>query len=452
MKKYRQLVKELPSSTIVLTVEDFNPPTAKHELQFKLIQKLVETHNADHAIYISESKDNLPVDRKIHFLETMFGNHNYKPLNEDVSALVARLENMYKKVIVISNNLKGNLSESVQVLSLEEDNVNFKSIVTKNHFSEFKRQLPTSFRDIDAKLLMNEMRKAYGLEVIKEEVKFSIDKLRDKYFKGEIYQIGDIVESAGQQYEIMDRGTNYLVVVNSTGDLSRKWVKDVNLVETCWKGYKQLGVKKKGAKTVPNCVPEEVQESTNAQVSYKGYTTQNFHHNAELAKAFKMSAVDAKDPVAMLHAIKTTDAYMDLHNATGENPSLDAIKTWKGAHIKAKESLQKLGVFDAHKEHWFQSDEALKKLLDVHHPHIKEGYSTAEVEKQALSYTKLMRAIRAAKHPTGDAGIQDTKKDPKVIVPNISTQVPDELDNPQTTTGSTLDSRTQLRRRKYQYG
>ena len=27
--------------------------------------------------------------------------------------------------------------------------------------------------------------------------------------------------------------------------------------DPCWKGYKQLGMKKKGKKTVPNCVPED---------------------------------------------------------------------------------------------------------------------------------------------------------------------------------------------------
>ena len=27
--------------------------------------------------------------------------------------------------------------------------------------------------------------------------------------------------------------------------------------DPCWKGYKQIGMKKKGSKMVPNCVPEE---------------------------------------------------------------------------------------------------------------------------------------------------------------------------------------------------
>lgn len=34
-------------------------------------------------------------------------------------------------------------------------------------------------------------------------------------------------------------------------------VQEPELSEDCWKGYKQVGMKKKGKKTVPNCVPKE---------------------------------------------------------------------------------------------------------------------------------------------------------------------------------------------------
>ena len=34
----------------------------------------------------------------------------------------------------------------------------------------------------------------------------------------------------------------------------------LNEVDPCWKGYKQIGMKKKGNKEVPNCVPESVEE------------------------------------------------------------------------------------------------------------------------------------------------------------------------------------------------
>lgn len=35
------------------------------------------------------------------------------------------------------------------------------------------------------------------------------------------------------------------------------------LSEKCWKGYKQLGMKDKDGKQVPNCVPENKEESKN---------------------------------------------------------------------------------------------------------------------------------------------------------------------------------------------
>lgn len=37
----------------------------------------------------------------------------------------------------------------------------------------------------------------------------------------------------------------------------KQFVSEAN--DPCWKGYKQIGMKKKGAKMVPNCVPEDVQ-------------------------------------------------------------------------------------------------------------------------------------------------------------------------------------------------
>jgi hypothetical protein len=30
-----------------------------------------------------------------------------------------------------------------------------------------------------------------------------------------------------------------------------------NILEACWKNFKQVGMKKKGKKTVPNCIPKK---------------------------------------------------------------------------------------------------------------------------------------------------------------------------------------------------
>lgn len=412
MKNYRQLIKGLPSKTVIMTVGSFNPPTSVNEMAFKLVDKLVESHNADHIIYVTEDKDNLPIDRKLHFLELMFGAMNFKPLNEsNLTSELIRLKSKYKDVIVVAPENKAKLYESMQVVTTNNDldHSKIKSYVTKGDFVAFKKAMPTTLRELDARRLMNEMRHVTGLELLKEEVKFTVDALREKYFKGEIYHIGDIVESAGQQYEIMDRGSNYLVVVNNTGDLSRKWVKDVSLVEAkslskaCWKGYKAIGLKKKNGKQVPNCVPEEVKEEA-VEFSYKGYVPKNL--NSELVEAFKLAAIDSKDPVAMLNAIKTTDTYLQLHGKIGENPDINQLKTYKDAHIKATEALQKIGVYDANEQN-----------------------PDTKLARNVLTYQDFMKAGKAH-------------------VPENSEKY---VGEPHTTPGHTLATRHHLRRQKVAY-
>ena len=250
----------------------------------------------------------------------------------------------------------------------------------------------------------------------------------------------------------MDRGSNYLVVVNNTGDLSRKWVKDVSLVEAkslskaCWTGYKAIGLKKKNGKQVPNCVPESVLNpadphkdyaeksktlqdlSRNKDVdqkavqqrrldldkeygkikeeafSYKGYVPKNL--DIELVEAFKLAAVDSKDPVAMLNAIKTTDTYLHLHGKLGDNPDINQLKTYKDAHIKATEALQKIGVYDA-----------------------KEEKHDTKIARNVLTYQDFMKAG-------------------KEHMPENSEKY---VGEPHTTPGHTLATRHHLRRQKIKY-
>jgi hypothetical protein len=394
------------------------------------------------------------------------------------------------------------------------DHSKLKSYVSKGDFASFKKAMPTTLRELDARRLMNEMRQVQGLELLKEEVKFTVDALREKYFKGEIYHIGDIVESAGQEYEIMDRGSNYLVVVNSTGDLSRKWIKDVTMVESkkldkaCWKGYKAIGLKKKNGKSVPNCVPEQVQVNEQhtliqhnddhkvishgpdfsfkihqdhhekirgldhketyefkcmdgiewaahkdgdklhfkghpgdtgidgnmtihvphsefmgedeKEVNYKGYTSKNLHQDLNMVKSFKLAALDAKDPVAMLNAIKTTDAYMDLHNKIGDNPTIDQVKTWKDAHIKTKEALQKIGIFDAHAEKFKAAEDVIRKIDDPYNN---------QLARTVLSYQDYMKAGKMPEPENTERYVGE----------------------PHTTPGHTQATRHHLRRQKIRY-
>ena len=231
MKNYRQLVKELPSKSIVFAFGRFNPPTTGHELLFKVVQKLAKSHNADHVIYASRTQDKkknpLSVDRKIHFLKLMFKNVTFAAANDNERTFLEVAKNLnkkYKNLIMVAGsdrvsemeatlnkyNGKEYKFDTIQVVSAGERDPDaddaagmsaskMRAIAAKGDYISFKKGLPSTVRDIDGRRLMNEIRQAMGLDPIKEDVKFRIDVLRDKYFKGEIYHIGDIVETAGQQ-------------------------------------------------------------------------------------------------------------------------------------------------------------------------------------------------------------------------------------------------------------
>jgi hypothetical protein len=113
----------------------------------------------------------------------------------------------------------------------EADNTKMKQFASKGIYEEFKKKLPSTIRDIDGKRLMNEMRTGLGLEPIKEQIVFVKDKLREKYFRGEIFNEGDIVESNGEKFTIVKRGSNHLLLKESTGKLISKWIQDVKPTE-----------------------------------------------------------------------------------------------------------------------------------------------------------------------------------------------------------------------------
>ena len=86
-------------------------------------------------------------------------------------------------------------------------------------------------------------------------------------------------------------------------------LKDI-LEEDCWKGYKQYGMKKKGKKLVPNCVPVEEAELTES-IDFENFKTIvfKFTHGEEetrtqtiqnMLKTFKA----IKDPAERKEAVK----------------------------------------------------------------------------------------------------------------------------------------------------
>jgi hypothetical protein len=256
MKNYKQLVKNLPSKTAVFTVGKFNPPTSAHELLVKSVKKLASNVGAEHIIYTTKQKnskkDPLTEEKRNHYLNLLFPNTKFVNSSEtsNIVEIAKKLNENYKNLIMLSgsdkvleyknileqHNGKDYNYESIQVLSYGERDPDSASIsqsnkiislASKGLYEDFKKNLPSNIRDIDGKLLMNDVRIGLNLEPIKEQVKFDIENIRESYYQGEIFLEGQQVESSNIVYTIIKRGSNHLLLEDSDGNKVSKWINDV---------------------------------------------------------------------------------------------------------------------------------------------------------------------------------------------------------------------------------
>lgn len=262
MKNYRQLVKELPSKKVVFAFGRFQPPTTGHELLVNAVKKLAGT-TADHVIYASKTEDKksnpLPVARKVYFLKRMFPKTNFLAASAEVRTPIEaakELNKKYKNIVLVAGsdrvasfqkllndyNGKEYNFDTIEVVSAGErdpdsdtasgmSGTKMREAAVAGDFNKFKRGLPHTLTELDGRRLMNDIRKGLGHPIIKEQFIVQTDDLREKYFNGEIFNVGDIVESSDVQYEIVKRGSNHLLLKQEDGSLVSKWIQDVTIVE-----------------------------------------------------------------------------------------------------------------------------------------------------------------------------------------------------------------------------
>lgn len=255
MKNFKQLIKELPSNRVVAAFGQFQPPTAGHELLVKTVQTLAGSN--DHVIYASTNEDKkhpLPADRKVYFLKRMFSEANIQPAGfETISEAAYELSKKYKHLTVVTfadkvsefesqlkeNNGKLYNFETIKVVSagdVDPDSNTVSAVsgnamcesAKKGNFTQFKKGVPHTLTELDSRRLMNDVRKGMGLEPIRETINLVKDEIREQYFRGEIFNVGEIVESAGEQFEIVKRGSNHLLVKSQDGSLVSKFINDVS--------------------------------------------------------------------------------------------------------------------------------------------------------------------------------------------------------------------------------
>ena len=344
MKDYRQFIKQLPNSTIVCALGEFNPPTTAHELLVKTVQVVAEQTKSDHIVFTT-STDLISEEKKEQFLKLMFPKTKTHSLGESFFAsAVKQLSEKYRKVIIIAG--ADQLSEfkplneyaNVEVISIgtkdpDADNAKMKQLATKGLYEDFKKLLPSTIRDIDGRRLMNEMRVGMNLEPIKEQVVLVKDKLREKYFKGEIFNEGELVESNGKQYTIVKRGSNHLLLKEETGELVSKWIHDVKPVKHKMKINEGV-IQQNGTDQIQPNAPESDTGAKQAPLpkgKTKGFLT-----------FYNMSTKDNGNAMQeeVMSVSSGTAAQKDLHN--------QAQKAKTKAMVMMKHAKEKIALSNKH--------------------------------------------------------------------------------------------------------
>lgn len=259
MKNYKYYLKETSAKTIVFAFGRFQPSTTGHSLLVSAVEKTAKSHNADSLIYASKTQDKkknpLSVEQKIHYLKLMFPHTNFKAANEKERTPIEaakELNKKYKNLIMIAgsdrvdsfekllnqyNGIEYNY-ESITVVSAGErdpdaddasgmSGTKMRTLALDGNYPEFKKGLPHTLKDVDGKQLMNDIRIGMGKEAINENC-----SIREQYFQGKIFNVGDIVESDEIQYTILCRGTNYLFLEDQNGTKIKKWLQDVTPIQS----------------------------------------------------------------------------------------------------------------------------------------------------------------------------------------------------------------------------
>ena len=264
-----QPAEELPPLTVVFG--RFNPPTVGHEKLLKSAKRI--SAGGDIKIYPSRSQDPkknpLDPDSKVSYMKKMFPDFEEDIINDEdmktifdvlinanesgytnVNIVVgsdrqAEFENLAQKyngelynfdqIRVISAGVRDADAEGVEGMSASK----MRKAVIDDDFKSFRSGTPKALDDGETKALFNAVRQGMGVKkakVKKESFslweiapKYDMRNLRENYVKGEIFNIGDIVENlnTGLVGEVIRRGTNHLICVTEEGYMFKSWIRDV---------------------------------------------------------------------------------------------------------------------------------------------------------------------------------------------------------------------------------
>ena len=261
--------------TLTVVFGRFNPPTAGHEKLLQQAEKVAA--GGDLKIYPSRTVDSkknpIDPDMKVSYMRKMFpdfeeqiqndaemrsifnvlttaAEEGYTGINIVVGAdRLGEFESLatkyngdlynFKEIKTVSAGPRDDDAEGVEGVSSSKQ----RKAVMDDDYDTFKRGLPKGMDNADGQALFDAVRVGMNKkdDKKKKDVEEEIDLwmvapkldprgLRENYFRKNIFNIGDMVESlnTGLIGKIIRRGTNYLISVTEDNMMFKSWTHDLS--------------------------------------------------------------------------------------------------------------------------------------------------------------------------------------------------------------------------------
>ena len=259
--------QDVAVDTLTVAFGRFNPPTVGHGKLLAAAKKAAT--GGDLKIYPSRTQDPkknpLDPDMKISFMKKMFPDYSDNIVNDDqmksifdvlvnangdyknVNIIVgsdrqAEFENLatkyngelydFENIRVISAGMRDADAAGVEGMSASK----MRKAVVDGDFDTFRQGTPKELKDNDTQALFNAVQSSMKVKAKKKvaemwEIAPKQDPrgLRENYYAGNVFNLGDIVENlnTGLVGEIVRRGTNHLICVTKENYMFKSWIRDV---------------------------------------------------------------------------------------------------------------------------------------------------------------------------------------------------------------------------------
>ena len=350
---FKDFIKEEKEKRVVFAFGRMNPPTTGHAALVDKVKSEAKSQGASHAIVLSHSHDSkknpLTPQQKLTHAKRFFPRTNISISSREHPNLLHHLSQLhaaghqhltmvagddrkgeYEKLIkkyngkkgphgffhfkthkVVSSGARDADSDGVEGMSASK----MRKHAEENNFKEFRKGIPHHVSDAHAQELFKHVRKGMSIKESRD--------LRERYLNCEVYNLGDtVIGPDNRKGEIVYRGSTYVTVEHANGATVKHWIKDLRedgavLQETITPivTYRKSKLNQLPALLMNSRQLQEMQAAP-MQVSYLGYTTQNFDMCKDAKNHIEsIIARGDRNPKYLLQAVQALDEMFGIEKA-----------------------------------------------------------------------------------------------------------------------------------------